>query len=268
LGKQGKEIQANIGKSGMIKLSTAIITLNEEANIERCLKSVRWADEIVIVDSGSTDSTQEICHKYNCKFIPSPWLGFGKTKQLAVDKASNNWILVLDADEELTPELIEEIKALLNSEPPCSGYRIKRNSFYLGKPVRHCGWNNDYTLRLFNRNCGGFNDKTVHEYVELKGQVCQMKNAMLHYTYPDLDTHFTKMRKYAVLGADAMYKKGKKSNPCSAVLRSNLKFLKMYFLQLGFLDGKTGFLLSVNSAWGVYLKYLLLWAKNKSKSSI
>ncbi len=250
-----------------IKLSVVIITLNEDKNIRRCLESVKWASEIIIVDSGSTDNTEAICKEYNCKIIKSPWLGFGKTKQVAVSYASNDWILSIDSDEEVTPLLMKEIQDLLLTKPDYNGYRVKRISYYLGKIIKHCGWNKDYTLRLFNKQFGNFNDKPVHEYVVVSGDIGLLNHPMMHYTYPDLNSHFCKMKRYAELGADVLYQRNRMTTPAMALLRGISKFLKMYILQLGFLDGRNGFLLSINSGWGVYLKYLLLWEKNKSKSS-
>jgi len=252
----------------MQKLSVAIITKNEELNIRRCLESVKWADEIVVIDSGSTDRTKEICSEYKCICYDTPWLGFGMTKDLAVSKTTYDWVLSIDADEVLTSELVNEIRQLLKGNHIYHGYKIKRNSFYLGKMVRFCGWNHDYTLRLFNKKNGNFNHKTVHEYVELDSQPGLLKNAMLHYTYPDVASHYDKMKRYAELGAKNLFQRNRTSTPCIAILRGVLKFVKMYLLQKGFLDGSTGFLLSVNSGWGVYYKYLLLWEMHRSKSSI
>lgn len=247
----------------MIKLSVVIITLNEEKNIARCLDSVKWADEIIIVDSGSTDKTKEICSEYNCKFIQTNWLGFGSTKRFAVNKASNDWILSIDADEQITTQLREEIIDLLKSEPPIKAYRIKRNSFYLGKMIRFSGWNRDYTLRLFNKNYANFNEKPVHEFVETKEDICLLRHYIFHYTYPDINSHYFKMKKYGDINAEYLLTKGKRSTLGSAVIRGWLKFVKMYILQLGFLDGTNGFLLAYNSAWGIYYKYLRLWEMNK-----
>jgi glycosyltransferase involved in cell wall biosynthesis len=251
----------------MLDLSVAIITKNEENNIRRCLESIKWVKDIVVLDSLSTDKTEDICKEYNCNFLVSPWLGFGKMKAMAVNKTINDWVLSIDADEELTLDLISEIQQLLNTEPRYSGYRIKRKSFYLGSIIRHCGWNKDYTLRLFNKKYGNFNDKSVHEFVELDGLIGCLNNDMLHYTYPDLRTHYQKMKHYAKLGAENLYRQNISSNPCAAIMRGFFKFIKMYFIQLGFLDGMKGFILSVNSSWGVYYKYLLLWELNQSKSS-
>jgi glycosyltransferase involved in cell wall biosynthesis len=243
------------------KISATIITKNEEHNIEQCLKALSFVDEIVIVDSGSEDKTLEICKKYNCTIFQTQWLGFGKTKQLAVDKAGNDWILAVDADEIITDELKTEILAKVK-KPTADGYRIKRNSFYLNKQIKHCGWNKDYTLRLFNKNKGSFNDRLVHESVQIPSdKIGTIHQPMLHFTFPTVDAHLSKMIKYARLSAEQKWAKGHTASPPKAIFAGTLKFIKMYIIQLGFLDGKFGFLLSVNSAYGVYLKYIYLWEK-------
>jgi len=249
----------------MHQLSVVIITKNEEKNISRCLESVSWADEIVVADSGSIDRTKSICSEFDCQIFDVEWQGFGKTKQQAVSFASHDWILSLDADEVLTPYLQTEIKALLSSQPQYHGFRIKRNSFYEGQPIRFCGWDKDYTLRLFNRKKGGFNSKPVHEFVEVQGKIGKLNSPMLHYTYPDKASHYQKMKFYAELGANALLAQGKKTNLMTAYLRALAKWIKMYILRLGFLDGKAGFLLCLRSAWGVYFKYRLLWEKTRSE---
>jgi len=247
----------------MYKLSIAIITQNEEQNIRRCLESLRWADEIVVADSGSVDKTIAICQEFNCRIINTPWLGFGATKQLAVDNCSNDWVLVIDADEVITGRLEKKIKQILLN-PDHDGYRIKRISFYLGKMINHCGWNEDYTLRLFDRNKGRFNAKIVHESVQiLSGDIGLINEALLHYTYPNINSHIKKTINYAELGAEQKATQESRSSIVNACLRGIFKFLKMYLLQLGFLDGKEGFILSLNSAFGVYLKYIYVWEKGR-----
>ena len=241
------------------KLSVTIITKNESANITRCLNSVSWADEIVVVDSGSTDDTLKICRRYKCRIIESEWLGFGKTKQLAVDQADNDWILSIDADEELTPELQKEIRELADFDFHNRAYKIKRNSYYLGQKIRFCGWQNDAPLRLFNKNEGSFNDKAVHESVVTSQQISILKHRMEHYTYPTLESHFRKMKFYGDIAAEQLKKRGRKTSPFSAYIRGIIKFCKMYLFQLGFLDGLNGFRLCKNSAWGVWYKYRRLW---------
>jgi glycosyltransferase involved in cell wall biosynthesis len=243
----------------MNKISVAIITKNEEKNIGRCLESVKWADEIVIVDSGSTDLTLEICKKYNCKAYKSSWLGFSRTKQLAVDHCRYEWVLVIDADEEVTENLKTKIRDAIKS-PGLSAYRIKRRSFYLGKLIKYCGWNKDYPLRLFEKAKGRFNNKIIHESIAMNdGKTGTINEVMLHYTYPDLHSHLLKIDAYSFLGAEELFEKGERSSIYKAVMRGGFKFIKMYLVQRGFLDGKIGFILCVNSAYGVYLKYLKLW---------
>ena len=163
------------------KLSVTIITLNEEKNIERCLRSVQWADEIIVTDSGSTDRTVEICRKYTDKVLQIEWLGFGKTKKFAVDAATNDWIFSIDADEQVTDELKNKIQQIMK-KPSAQAYRIKRKSLYLGKIINHCGWGRDYPLRLFDRKAGNFNDKLVHETVEITGKILKINEPLLHYT--------------------------------------------------------------------------------------
>ena len=243
----------------MNKLSVAVITKNEENNIGRCLESVKWADETVVVDSGSTDSTLKICKKHKCKIHQSAWLGFSQTKQLAVNLCSYGWVLVIDADEEVTPELKTKITDAIQSSE-FSSYRIRRRSFYLGKLIQHCGWNKDYPLRLFEKSKGKFNHKIIHESIEMHdGRTGTIDEVLFHYTYPDLSSHLSKINAYSTLGATELFEKGKRSSIGEAMVRGAFKFLKMYILQRGFLDGRTGFILCIHSAFGVYLKYLKLW---------
>jgi|SRR5690554_943697 len=246
------------------KLSVTIITKNEEENIERCLRSVDWADEIVVVDSGSQDNTVQICRQFGCLIVESEWLGFGKTKQLAVDTASNDWILSIDADEELSQPLQKEISELTNQGFDDNAYRIRRSSFYLSKMIRYCGWQSDAPLRIFNRNQGGFNDKSVHESVITAQKIVSLKNRMLHYTYPTLESHFRKMKFYGDIAAENLYKKSKNCSSTGAIVRGLAKFIKMYTLQFGFLDGIIGYKLCKNSAWGVWYKYNQLHKLNST----
>ena len=237
------------------KISITIITKNEESNIARCLDSVSWADEIVVVDSGSTDNTLKICQDFRCKIIESDWLGFGNTKQLAVDSASHCWILSIDADEELTKALQLEIQDLSQKNFGDRAYRIKRTSFYLGKMIKYCGWQFDAPLRLFNKKNSRFNEKAVHESIVTDQPVAILKHKMNHYTYPTIESHFKKMRFYGDIAANQMLIKGKRSSLMHAYIRAIIKFIKMFFFQLGFLDGTAGLKLCKNSAYGVWYKY-------------
>ena len=241
-------------------ISVAIITKNEEHNIERCLRSVQWADEIVVVDSGSTDKTIEICESYHCNIIHSPWLGFGKTKQLGVNAAKNNWVFSIDADEEVSSELQHVISTITNSATYCA-LRIKRNSYYLGKRIKYSGWQTDYPLRLFNKTYGNFNDAAVHESVVLKsGEISQIEQPIFHYPFPDIDTHIKKINHYSQLGAQTLFENNKKTGLLYALLSGLSKFIKMYFIKKGILDGKEGLVLAILSGFSSTLKYFKLWS--------
>ncbi|MCB0729443.1 MAG: glycosyltransferase family 2 protein [Ignavibacteriae bacterium] len=241
------------------KISATIITFNEESNIEKCLQSLSWVDEILIVDSFSTDKTIEICKKYNCKIIQTEWQGFGNTKKFAVDNAENQWIFSVDADEEISDQLKLKIQEILTN-PQCDGYNIKRRSYYLGKEIKYCGWDKDFPLRLFNRNKGNFNVKEVHESVVINGKKCKIYEPIFHYTYPNLSLHISKMNRYSDISSQQI-RENKNYSIISSIVFGIAKFLRMYFLQRGFLDGKVGFVLCFNSAFGVYLKYIKIWHK-------
>lgn len=242
----------------MNKLSVTIITHNEEKNIVRCLDSLQWADEILLVDSYSTDNTLAIAEAKGARIVKTDWLGFGKTKGFAVDQTKNDWVLSIDADEEVSQELAEKIKLVLDA-PKFNSYVIKRKSFYLGKMINYCGWNSDYPLRLFNKQFGNFNTKEVHESVIIDGHRGKINEYILHYTYPTIESHIAKMNRYSEISANDLLEKGKSYSPIISVLLGVNKFLKMYLLKLGFLDGSVGFTLCFNSAYGVYLKYIKTW---------
>lgn len=243
----------------MQQLSVVIITKDEQTNIGRCLASVTWADEIVIIDSGSTDATLTICEKQGCRIVAHHnWKGYGLQKQFAVTQATHDWILSVDADEEVSRELRKKIQAELVN-PEYNGYHICRRSYYIEKLVRHCGWNHDFPLRLFNRTYGTFNSKEVHESVRLNGIKGRLYEPLFHYTYPTAQSHYLKMNRYAEMSAQIMYARGDRPFWGKGYLRAAAKFIKMYLLQAGFIDGKTGFMLSLRSAYGVSLKYHKLW---------
>ncbi|HNX00290.1 MAG TPA: glycosyltransferase family 2 protein [Candidatus Cloacimonadota bacterium] len=247
------------------RISATIITKNEERNIRRCLESIKWVDEIIVLDSGSTDKTVDICREFTSNVFQVEWLGYGKTKQSAVDKATSPWILSIDADEEITPKLADVIREKVLNPGDCNGFEIKRKSQYLGKWIRHSGWNRDYPMRLFRKDSGHFNDKLVHESVIINGKRCRIHEEMLHYTYPDLETHLRKIDKYAECWAEEKALKGKKGSLHGTFLHTVLRFIFTYFLKLGFLDGKTGLILAMNSALSVYMKHMKLWERTRKK---
>ncbi len=234
----------------MTKLSVVLITKNESANIADCLKALLWADEIIVLDTGSEDDTILKAQEMGAQvFKLERWEGFGKAKQHAVDLATNDWILSIDADERVSEALQKELIALSERDFEHKAWHLKRRSYYLGKPIRFCGWQNDAPLRLFNRTKGGFNDLPVHEGIKVQQSQDTCQHLMHHLTYPTLDSHFRKIRFYAEL-ADQ-----KKENHLLAAFRAAHKFFKMYIIKLGFLDGYHGFLLCKNSAWGIWYKY-------------
>jgi len=243
-------------------ISACIITKNEELNIESCLKSLDWVSEIIIVDSGSSDRTIELCETYGCNIVRSEWLGFGKTKQLAVNSASNDWIFSIDADEQVSPELKLNIIDILK-EPQYKGYRIKRKSTYLGKGINYCGWQDDYPVRLFNKQYGNFDSNEIHEKVFLPDfSLGLINDPILHHPYKNLSQHIEKINLYSELGAKKLKNQRQKFSLIYCFAAGIVKFIKMYFVKKGFLDGRIGLILCSLSAYGVFVKYLKLWILN------
>ncbi|MBT3175220.1 MAG: glycosyltransferase family 2 protein [Lentimicrobiaceae bacterium] len=245
-------------------ITVSIITKNEEDNIEKCLESIKWADEIIIVDSGSTDNTIDICKKYNCKIITTKWLGFGKTKQIGVNASRNNWILSVDADEIITENLKHDILNKITSTT-YSGFHIKRISYYLNKRINYSSWQTDHPLRLFNKKYGNFNNKNVHESVDIIGEVSHIRSHLKHYPFPNIKTHIIKINLYSELGAQNLYDENKTTSLLYALASGWIKFFKMYMLKRGFLDGKEGLILALLSGFSSTLKYLKLWVMSKNR---
>jgi len=243
------------------KISAVIITKNSERLIADVLKSIQWCDEIVIVDSGSADNTLEICKKYNCQIFHREFNGFGEQKNFAVNQASNDWILSIDADEIITDELREEIKfRLADDTEKYSGYYIPINLFFFGKLLNFGGSKIKRKLRLFNKKYGNFNLNKVHESVELSfGKIGQLKNKMLHYSYASISDYFVKFNSYTDIAAEELLKKNKFKNFCAIVIRFPVEFLKRYILQLGILDGRAGFVWCLFCAFYPVVKYLKLY---------
>ena len=244
------------------KISIAIITYNEEQNIRRTLESVRWADEIVVVDSGSTDKTVEICQEYTDKIIYQEWLGFSSQKNLAIDNAKGEWVLSLDADEPVEPELSDEIRRIVVSPESCDGYRIPRKTYFLNKQIRHGGWYPDYNLRLFRKGKGRFEKRAVHEAIKVDGRIGTAKHALLHYAYPDLAAYMTSINKYSSLSVKVMEEKGiirAKAGWINIIFRPFASFILKYFCRLGFLDGKAGLVLNIFHSYYVFAKYAKAW---------
>ncbi|HQI73138.1 MAG TPA: glycosyltransferase family 2 protein [Smithella sp.] len=239
-------------------LSVVIITHNEEDNIRKCLESVQWADEVIVVDSDSTDKTEGICRTFGVHFVKEPWKGFALQKNSAIEKATRDWILSLDADERITPELKKEIISVLESAHPKDGYFIARKNFFLGRWIKRCGWYPDYNLRLFQKGKGLFGIREVHEAVKLNGVAGHLEFPMEHHTYKSLEDFMKRLDRYSTLAAQELLKEKKTYGILHIVFRPFYTFISMYLLRLGLLEGYYGFVLSVLYAFYTFLKYIKL----------
>ncbi|MCB0362670.1 MAG: glycosyltransferase family 2 protein [Bdellovibrionales bacterium] len=246
-------------------LSVVIICKNEEEKIRKCLESVRFADEIVVFDSGSTDRTVEICREYTSKVFVTDWPGFGPQKQRALEEAKGDWVLSIDADEIVTEKLKEEILLAIESHQ-FSSYFLPRLSFYLGQPIRYGGWYPDYLVRLFQKSQGRFSADIVHEKVLVEGQAGYLTQALHHFPYDSLEQVIEKFNHYSSLGAEKLAaKNNRKSGLSVALFRAVFAFMRMYVLKKGFLDGRMGFIIAITSAETAYYKYLKLYLLQRNQ---
>ena len=252
----------------MPKLSVTIVTYNEGQNIRRTLESVKWVDEIVVVDSGSTDDTIRICDEYKAKVYQQERIGVAKVKNFAIEKATGEWILSLDADEPIEPALAEEIRVMISLPTSFDGYRIPRRTFFLGKEMKHGGWYPDYNLRLFRKEKGRFEERAVHESVKIQGTVGVTTYAIEHYAYPDIALFLMKMNAYSSLAVNVMEKKGigfYQTSWMNIVFRPLFTFVYKYFFRLGFLDGKHGLVINLLHSYYVFTKYAKAWEYREKK---
>lgn len=251
-------------------VSAVIIAKNEEKKIANAIKSVLWADEVVLVDSGSTDRTVDIAARLGVRVIEHQWVGFGPQKQFAADAAENDWILSIDADEVVTPELSQEIRQTLSSGPQHDGYYLPRLAYYYGRPIRHCGWYPDWQLRLFDRRLGKWSGAVIHESVMMpaNASVAKLRNDLLHYSIDSFAEHAKMIQeRYAPLSAEQMLKIGKRTNMAKTMFLPAWTFFHSYVVRLGFLDGFAGFAISGFAAYNVFLKHLMLMEKQKGHFS-
>lgn len=249
----------------MHSLSVIVITKNEAANIRACLESVSWADEIIVVDSGSQDDTVAICREFTPHVYSHDWPGFGPQKNRALGYATKDWVLSLDADERVTPELRREIEEILSRKDLIAAYDIPRLSSYCGRFMRHSGWHPDFVTRLFRRGSARFSDDLVHERLLVEGQTAQLGGMLLHHAYDDLEQVLRKLDHYSSAGAQMMHQRGRQATLSGAVLRGLWSFVRTYFFRAGFLDGREGFMLAVSNAEGTYYRYLKLMLLNRKK---
>jgi glycosyltransferase involved in cell wall biosynthesis len=252
--------------TGAVKISVTIITLNEQSKIEDCLKSVvDVADEIVVIDSGSTDNTREICSRYPVRFLVHPFEGYVKQKNYAAEAATFDHILALDADERLSEDLKKSVLSVKSNWGDADGYAMNRFNNYCGHWIRHCGWYPDRKIRLWDRRAGKWEGTDPHDKVVLgAGRVKRLKGDILHYAYFSVDEHLKQMHKFAEVAAKAKYAKGVKPFFVIHILLNPLfKFFRKYFLQLGFLDGYYGFVFCAAASSLNFFKYLRLYEYNR-----
>jgi glycosyltransferase involved in cell wall biosynthesis len=249
-------------------LSAVIITYNEAHNIKRCLESLQdLAGEIIVVDSGSLDGTQDICRSMGATVIEQDFLGYIEQKNFATSKASNDWVLSLDADEALTPELRDSIKAVFPS-PAADGYTMNRLTNYCGTWVRHGGWYPDTKLRLYNRTKGQWTGVNPHDRFRLNlgNTMNHLPGDLLHYSYNTLSDHLKQIDRFSTIGAIAMHNQGKTSSIPKIIYKPMARFLRHFIFKAGFLDGLTGYTIARNSAHAVFLKYLRLYYLQKDQT--
>jgi glycosyltransferase involved in cell wall biosynthesis len=246
----------------MGSLTVITLTLNEEHNISACLDSARWADELIVVDSGSQDRTLEIARTFTERVFAISWKGYGAARNYALQQAAGDWILWLDADERVTPELAEEIKGILHADvQEIAGYAIARRAFFLGRWIRHSGWYPGRVVRLFRRGTARFSETRVHEQLQIDGAVVATKHDLLHLTDPDLHHYLAKFNRYTSLAAEDMIVAGRTFAMRDLLLRPPFQFVKMYVLRGGWRDGVEGFILAVLSSAYVFAKYAKLWER-------
>lgn len=250
----------------MARLTVALIVRNESANLRACLKTVGWADEIVIIDSGSDDDTTAIAREYTDRvYGERDWQGYGIQRRRAEARASGDWILMIDADERITPELRAEIESAIAADARDRVYALPRLSFCFGRFIRHGGWYPDYVVRLYPRGRAGYDDAPVHEKVRYPPdmRVVRLRGDLLHYTYRDMEHYLVKSAAYAAAWASMRDRAGKQANLAQGLWHAFACFLRMYLLRAGFLDGRAGLLLALLSAHSTFVKYADLWVRRQ-----
>jgi glycosyltransferase involved in cell wall biosynthesis len=248
-----------------IKISAVIITHNESRNIRRTLSRLYWCDEIVVLDSHSTDDTVAICREFGCRVFFKTFEGYGSQKKHAVELANNDWILCLDADEVLSDSLISEIITAFRQEPSCAGFLLPMNLVFLGREFRYGKESQRYFLRLFHKGRGKFNDARVHEKIELKGETVKLKHALQHFSYNSLRQWYEKMDRYTTLGAEEAVRKGKNKGRLALLIALPYYFIRYYFLERNFLNGLEGFYWSVFNSYYHFTKYAKIRELNDAR---
>jgi glycosyltransferase involved in cell wall biosynthesis len=247
-------------------VSVTIITLNEADHIAAAIDSVAWADEVIVVDSGSTDGTLEIARRTRARVEARPWPGYVEQKNYAASLARNEWILSLDADERIPLELATEIQLTLERGPAVQAYRIPRVTFHLGRWIRTTDFYPDFQTRLYDRRVARWRGRYVHESVACDGAVGRMRHEIEHYSYRDLADHLDRINHYTTLAARQMRENGRRSSALHLVAHPPAAFLRNYILRRGFLDGTAGLLISLVNSYAVFLKFAKLWELQEVRS--
>ncbi|MFZ9151470.1 MAG: glycosyltransferase family 2 protein [Burkholderiales bacterium] len=245
-----------------MRTSAIIITKNAGSMIQRCVESVAWADEIIVVDSGSTDDTAEFCREMGVKFyVTSDFPGFGPQKNRALSLATGDWVVSIDADEWITPELRDEMRAVM-TKPTAAAYAVPRRSSFCGRYMKHSGWWPDHVIRLFRRDAARFSDDRAHERLLVEGVTRKLKQPLMHEAISTMDQMLGKMNLYSTASARMLHERGRKASLATAVFHGSWAFFRTYILRLGFLDGREGFILAVANAEGSYYRYVKLMLEN------
>lgn len=242
----------------MTTLAVTVITKNESKHIRHCLESVKWVDEVIVLDSGSTDDTVAICRKYTDKVFVTDWPGFGVQKNRAIERATCDWILSIDADESVSEALRQEIERVIDQAGKRVAFQVPRRSSYCGRFMNHSGWRPDYVTRLFRRGSARFSEDLVHERLVVQGAMGRLTNPLMHMAFSDLEEVLETTNAYSSAGARMLHRRHKKGSLVGAVLHGLWSFFHTYIVQAGFLDGKEGFMLAVSNGEGTYYKYIKL----------
>jgi len=240
-------------------VSVLVTTQNEAHNLADCLDHVRWADELVVADSGSTDGTVELARRLGARVLSHPYESAARQKNWALPQLRHPWVLILDADERVSPDLAAEIQAVVANDGPADGYYLHRSSFFLGRPIRHCGWDRDFILRLFRTASGRYDVRLVHETLQLQGRSAHLRGALWHYTYRSFSDYLERLDRYTARGAADARAAGRRASVAALLCRAPARFVRMFFLQRGFLDGIPGLMVCTLAAFSVWLKYARLF---------
>ena len=249
------------------KVSAVVIAYNDEPNMRACLESVTWADELIVVDSHSTDATATISREFTGKIYQHDFQGFGKLRNDALAHATHDWVFSLDTDERATPEIRDEIRRVLAEGPAADAYFVPRRNYFLGRWIRHCGWYPDYRQpQLFRKSRMRYRDEVVHEGAEVDGRTGFLKEHVLQYPFRDLDHYLAKMDRYSDLMADRMARQGRRFHVHQLVTHPCFTFAKMYLGRAGFLDGMPGLILSGLYAYYTFIKYAKFWEMSRGQT--